>query len=69
MSHVSQLSHVSHMTDPWDMLNNFCFHVLAQTWLFVMLIHVIHVINMSHVNHVSHVSDPWDMLNNFCFYV
>ena len=24
--------------DPWDMLNNFCFHVWAPTWLFVMLV-------------------------------
>ena len=21
--------------DPWDMLNNFCFHVYAQKWLFI----------------------------------
>ena len=41
MSHVTfRMSHVRcHMSnayvDPWDMLNNFCFHVYAQMSLFV----------------------------------
>ena len=26
--------------DPWDMLNNFCFHAYAQKWVFVIMSHV-----------------------------
>ena len=46
MSHVTfRLSHVTcYMSnayvDPWDMLNNFCFHVYAQKWVFVIMSHV-----------------------------
>ena len=41
MSHVtSRMSHVTCLmsnayVDPWDMLNNFCFHVYAQMSLFM----------------------------------
>ena len=62
--------------DPWDMLNNFCFHVYAQKQVFVIMspvtCHILHV--TCHIAHVTcHMSnayvDPWDMLNNFCFHV
>ena len=45
--------------DPWDIMNNFCFHVYAQKW---------HICEMSSVNcQMSNAYvDPWDMLNNFC---
>ena len=47
--------HIAHVTchmsnayvDPWDMLNNFCFHVYAQKWVFVIMSHV--TFRMSHV--------------------
>ena len=45
--------------DPWDKLNNSCFHVEAE-------------IDCCHAAacHMPHAYvDPWDMLNNFCFYV
>ena len=53
MSHVA--CHMSHVTClmsnayvvPWDMLNNFCFHVYAQKWIFVIMSHV--TFRMSHV--------------------
>ena len=52
---VSSLSSVpSAYVDPWDILNNFCFHVYAQKW---------------HMSSVKCQIDPWDMLNNFCFHV
>ena len=43
MSHVKLTLRMSHVTchmsnayaDPWDMLNNFCFHVYAQMSLFI----------------------------------
>ena len=41
MSHVTcRMSHVTCLmsnayVDPWDMLNNFCFHVYAQMLLFM----------------------------------
>ena len=55
--------------DPWNMLNNFCFHVYAQKWVFVIMSHV-----TCHMYHVTWLMsnayvDPWDMLNNFCFHV
>ena len=43
--------------DPWDMLNNFCFHVYAQKW------------HMSSVKCQNAYVDPRDMLNIFCFHV
>ena len=46
--------------DPWDMLNNFCFHVYAQKWYTYM---------KCKLSSVSNDVDHWDMLNNFCFYV
>ena len=82
MTHVTFcLSHVTcymwnAYVDPWDMLNNFCFHVYAQKWVFVIMSHV--TCHMSHFAfrcHMSHCAcqmsnayfDPWNMLNNFCF--
>ena len=36
MSHVTcHISYVTAYVDPWDMLNNFCFHVYAQMSLFM----------------------------------
>ena len=54
MPHVT-LSHIEHVTchmsnayvDLWDMLNNFCFHVSAQKWVFVIMSHV--TFRLSHV--------------------
>ena len=57
MSHVTfRLSHVTcymwnAYVDPWDMLNNFCFHVYAQKWVFVIMSHV--TFRMSHVIYVK----------------
>ena len=45
---------------PWDVLNNFCFHVYPQKW---------HTYMKCKVSIVSNDVDHWDMLNNFCFYV
>ena len=54
--------HIAHVTchmsnayvDSWDMLNNFCFEVFAQKWVFVIMSHV--TCCMSHVAcHMSHV--------------
>ena len=60
MSHVTfRLSHVTcymwnAYVDPWDMLNNFCFHVYTQKWVFVIMSHV--TCNMSHCAcHMSYV--------------
>ena len=49
------------VVNPWDMLNNFCFYVLGQMWLFVLLSYVIIQMFV--------VVDPWDTLNNLCFHV
>ena len=65
MLHVT--CHIAHVTchmsnayvDPGDMLNNVCFHVYTQKWVFVIMSYVTY--------HISHV-DPWDMRNNFCFH-
>ena len=46
MSHVTCLMSNAYV-DPWDMLNNFCFHVYAQKWVFVIMSHV--TFRMSHV--------------------
>ena len=60
MTHVTFcLSHVTcymwnAYVDPLDMLNNFCFHVYAQKWVFVIMSHV--ACHMSHVTcHMSYV--------------
>ena len=55
--------------DFWDMLNNFCFHVYAQKWVFVIMSHV--TFRLSHVTCYmwNAYVDPLDMLNNFCFHV
>ena len=45
--------------DPWDMLNNFCFHVSLK----VIVCHAV-TCHMS----TAYV-DPWAMLNNFCLHV
>ena len=53
MLHVT--CHIAHVTchmsnayvDPWDMLNNFCFHVCAQKLVFVIMSLV--TFRMSHV--------------------
>ena len=66
--HSSHSIHISHVNDPWDMLNNFCFHVYAQKSLFMIVCHAV----MSCFHAVicwSVYVDHWDMLNNFCFYV
>ena len=61
---------------PWDMLNNFGYHVYAQKCVFVIMSYV--TFCMSHVTyHIKHATcymsnayvDPWDMVNNFCFHV
>ena len=59
MSHVTfRLSHVTcymwnAYVDPLDMLNNFCFHVYAQKWVFVIMSRV--TCHMSHFAcHMSH---------------
>ena len=49
--------------DPWDMLNNFCFHVFAQKSLFINL----QTCKLANLQNLQ--IDPWDMLNNFCFHV
>ena len=51
------------------MLNNFCFDVFAQKWVFVIMSHV--TCRMWHVTCLMSNAyvDPWDMLNNFCFEV
>ena len=52
MSHVTfRLSHVTcymwnAYVDPWDILNNFCFHVYTQKWVFVIMSHF--ACHMSH---------------------
>ena len=61
--HISHVTcHIAHVTchmsnayvDPWDMLNNFCFHVYTQKWVFVIMSHV--TSNMSHCTcHMSYV--------------
>ena len=60
MSHFA--CHIAHVTchmsnayvDSWDMLNNFCFHVYAQKWVFVIMSHVTG--RMWHVTcHMSYV--------------
>ena len=63
--HISHVTcHNAHVTchmsnayayvDSWDMLNNFCFHVYAQKWVFVIMSHV--ACHMSHVTcDMSHV--------------
>ena len=56
MSHVRHIAHVTcHMSnayvDPWDMLNNFCSHVYAQKWAFVIMSHV--TCRMSQLPHVT----------------
>ena len=76
--------HIVHVTcnmsnaydDHWDMLNNFCFHVYAQKWVFVIMSDVTcHIAYVTfHIAHATcHVSnayvDPWVILNNFCFHV
>ena len=54
MSHVTFcLSHVTcymwnAYIDPWDMLNNFCFHVYAQKWVFVIMSHL-----ACHISHYA----------------
>ena len=82
MSHVT--CHISHITchiahvichisnayvDSLDMLNNFCFHVYAQKWVFIIMSHV--TFRLSHVTCYmwNAYVDPLDMLNNFCFHV
>ena len=45
--------------DPWDILNNFSFHVYVQMSLFIG----------ENGNDIFAYVDPWDMLNNFCFHV
>ena len=71
MSHVTFcLSHVTcymwnACVDPWDMLNNFCFHVYAQKWVFVIMSHV--TCHISHVRcHMSHCAChmSYDTLQN-----
>ena len=57
-STVVRLSSCQVKIDPWDMLNNFCFHVYAQKCQVVRLPSC-QVLKF----------DPWDMLNNFCFHV
>ena len=61
--HISHVTcHIAHVTchmsnayvDSWDMLNNFCFDVYAQKWVFVTMSHV--TFRMSHVTmRMSHV--------------
>ena len=63
MTHVTFcLSHVTcymwnACVDPWDMLNNFCFHVYAQKWVFVIMSHV-----TCHISHVRCHMSQCDML-------
>ena len=53
MSHVTCLTSNAYV-DPWDMLNNFCFEVYTQKWVFVIMSHV--TCHMLHVTcHMSHV--------------
>ena len=67
MWHVTlRMSHA--YLDPRDILNNFCLHVYAQKWIFVIMSHV--TFRLSHVTcYICQmlIVDPWDMLNNFCF--
>ena len=58
------MSHVIHVSDPWDMLNNFCFHVQAVK-------SKIQNLNFKFQNlQIKMVQvDPLDMLNKFCFHV
>ena len=51
MSHVKCLCWSLGHVDPWDMLNNFCFHVYAQKWVFVIMSYV--TFCMSHVVYVK----------------
>ena len=63
-SHVTCLMSNANV-DPWDMLNNFCFHVYAQKWHMTRC-----EILWSKMSSCQVVKfDPWDMLNNFCFHV
>ena len=68
MSHVTCLMSNAYV-DPWDMLNNFCFHVYTQKRVFVIMSYV--ACHMSHVTCLmtNAYVDPWDMLNSFCFHV
>ena len=54
-AHVTcQMSNAHAYVDSRDMLNNFCFHVYAQKWVFVIMSHV--TLCMSHVTlHMAHV--------------
>ena len=59
MSHVKCLCWSLGHVDPWDMLNNFCFHVYAQKWVFVI---------MSHVTcHISHVTCQMSYVKCLCW--
>ena len=69
--HITQVTcHMSNAyVDSWHMLNNFCFDVFAQKWVFVIMSHV--TCRMWHETCLMSNAyvDPWDMLNNFCFQV
>ena len=54
---------------PWDMLNNFGYHVYAQKCVFVIMSHVTYHIKHATCYMSNAYVDPWDMLNNFCFHV
>ena len=56
MSHVKCLCWSLGHVDPWDMLNNFCFHVYAQKWVFVITL-IDRIIRAARINLRSKCSD------------
>ena len=68
MTHVTFcLSHVTcymwnAYVDFWDMLNNFCFHVYAQKWVFVIMSHVI-------CHHMSHFACHMSYVKCLCWFL
>ena len=54
MSYVTCLMSNAYV-DPWEMVNNFCFHVYAQKWVLVFMSHVTcHILHVTcHIAHVT----------------
>ena len=74
MSHVAcRMSHVTCLmsnayVDPWDMLNNFCFHVHAQKWVLLIMwyvtCHILHV-----TCHMSHCACHMSYIKCLCWFL
>ena len=68
LSHVTCYNMWNACVDPWDMLNNFCFHVYAQKWVFVIMSHV--TCHISHVRcHMSHCACHMPYMKCLCWFL